>query len=183
MRHRQKRHHLNRRTSWRKATLISLVKNLLNHQSIRTTKARALAVRPLAEKLIALAKKNTVNNKRQAYKILGEHGLVCRLFADIGPRFTNRPSGCVRMLNLGQRRGDGAELAVFELTEIKQKQKKPQAKEKKTEVPKAAEMSVEETKPKTEIAMPERHPEQPKKPTKKFLGGLRKIFKRERDSL
>lgn len=149
MRHKQKRHQLNRFTSWHKATLISMLKNLLKYQSIKTTKGKALAVRPLVEKIITLSKENSLANKRQAYKILGEHSLVSQLFNETGPRFVNRTSGFVRVLNLGSRRGDGADLVVLELTEIKKKEHKLHKKEKKAETSETPEtLPVEEAKPK-----------------------------------
>lgn len=191
MRHAKKRHQLNRFTSWHDATLKSLARNLLIQQSIKTTKARAKAVRPLLDRLIGLAKLNTLFAKRQAYKILGDHKLVSLLFGDIGQRFNNRMGGYSRIIGLGQRRGDNAEMVILELTEIKKKEKRKPAKKEETkteeakiEKPHAAEEKpAEDKKVKTEVALKEKPPET-KKPTKKFfLGGIRNIFKKERDSL
>lgn len=186
MRHSDKRLQLNRYTSWRKATLSSLAKSLLVYQTIKTTRHRAFAVKPLIEKLITLAKQNSLTAKRQAYKVLGDHKLVSLLFSDIGPRFNNRVGGYVRILNLGKRRGDDADMVVLALTEIKKKEIKKPKKEVKAEErtgEKAEEKAIEEIKPRTETAVkPEKHPEA-KKPQKKFLGGIRNIFKKERDSL
>jgi large subunit ribosomal protein L17 len=187
MRHKNKRLQLNRFTSWYKATLSSMARSVLIYQSIRTTKKKAMAVKPLVEKLVSLAKENTLAAKRHAYKILGEHKLVSALFSDIGPRFAKRTGGYVRVIGLGNRRGDGAEMAVLEFTEIKKKEIKKHKKEAKKEEEKAAEKSsekpVEEPKPRTDTAVKEeKHPET-KKPSKKFLGGIRNIFKKERDSL
>ena len=176
MRHRKSRLQLNRFTSWRRATLISLVKNLLIHQSIKTTKTRALAVKPLIEKLITEALQNTITAKRQVYKIVGNHRLVSLVFNDIGPRFKNRVGGYTRILNLGRRRGDNAELVILELTEIKKKERKRPKKEKEVK-------PEEEKKPEIIKEKPPVTPIVTKKPTKRFLGGLRKIFKKERDSL
>lgn len=170
MRHAKKRLQLNRFSSWYKATLKSLVKNLLKYQSIKTTKARAHAVRPLAERVITLAKKNTLAAKREAYKILCDHKQVSYLFNEVGPRFGNKTSGFVRIFNLGKRRGDGADLAILELTEIRKKEVKKQPKK-------------EEVRPRTETALKEEKRPEMKKPAKKFLGGIRSIFKKERDSL
>lgn len=183
MRHRQKRFQLNRSTSLRKAMLTSLVKSLLIYESITTTKVRAFAARPLVERLISKAKSNTLAAKRQAYKILGNHKLVSLLFNDIGPRFNSRISGYTRILNLSNRRGDNARLVVLELTEIKKEPPKPKKEEKvKAEEEKKPETikekPVQEKKPFEEKKLPT-----VKKPSKNFLGGLRKIFKKERDSL
>lgn len=193
MRHNQKRHQLNRFTSWRKATVISLARNVLIQQSIRTTKAKAKAARGLVERLITLAKKNTLDAKRQAFDILQDHRLVSVLFSDIGMRFKNKTGGYTRILLLNNRRGDNAPMAILELTqtikkELKKPKKiraaKPQGPEETqptTEAGKPVKPKTEEA-PKTETATKEKPPIT-KKPTKKFLGGLRNIFKKERDSL
>ncbi len=185
MRHGKKRLQLNRFTSWHKATLKSLARNLLIYQSIKTTRSRAFAVKPLAEKLITLSKENTLAAKRQAFKILCDHKLVSRLFNEIGLRFKHRTGGYTRIINLGKRRGDDANMVIFELTEIIKKEiKKP----KKTEEAKTKQIEgtpVIETAPKTEDTAKKKKEKLPesKKPAKKFLGGIRNIFKKERDSL
>jgi len=192
MRHRISKSQLNRFTSWRKATLISLARSVLVHQSIKTTKTRAKATRSLVEKLISLAKTNSLAAKRQAYKVLNDHKIVSLLFNEIGPRFKNRTSGFVRVMLLGNRRGDNAQLAVLELTELKKKETKKPKKEKEPK-PKEedrvgvtkeepVEEKVEEKKVKTETQVSEKPPIT-KKPPKKFLGGIRNIFKKKSDSL
>lgn len=188
MRHGKKRLQLNRITSLRKATLKGLAKSLLTYQSIKTTRQRAHAAKPLIEKLISLGKTNSLAGRRQAYKILGEHKLVSLLFNEIAPRFAGRAGGYTRILLLGKRRGDDAQLAIFELTEIKKKDlNKPEKKEVKIEeepqTAAAKEKTSEERKPKTSEAAVREKPPVIKKPAKKFLGGLRGIFKKERDSL
>ncbi len=189
MRHRNKRLQLNRFTSWRKSTLKSMVRNLLIYQRIRTTLHKARATVPLLDKVICLAKENTLSAKRHAFKILNSHELVSRLFNEIGPRFAKRGSGFTRIIRLAQRRGDNAQVVIFELTEIKEKEVKKHKKEKgvkaqelgdKTET--AKEKPAVEKKPETQAAVKEKPPIT-KKPTKKFLGGLRNIFKKKRDSL
>jgi large subunit ribosomal protein L17 len=188
MRHAKKRLQLNRFTSWHQATLKSLARNLLISQSIQTTLHRAKAVRPLVDKLIGLAKANTLAAKREAARILGDHKLVSLLFTEIGPRFEKRGSGFTRIINLAQRRGDNALIVIFELTEKKIKEPKKPKKEKagrpeeevKGQAPGAR--PEPEKKTETEVAVKEKPPIT-KKPTKKFLGGLKNIFKKERDSL
>ena len=192
MRHSKARLQLSRSTSWRKATLRSLSRAVIIHQKIETTSAKAKAVRPLVEKLISLGKKNSLSAKRQAFKILGDHRLVSLLFKDIAVRFGNRAGGYTRIINLGSRQGDNAKLVILALTEIKEKKlKKPKVEAEKKEPKKNPEIlkeepqkeePVEEKKPKTEISVKGKPPIS-KKPTKNFLGGLRGIFKRERDSL
>lgn len=176
MRHAKTRLQLNRFTSWRRATLIGLTKALITHERIKTTMHKAKAAKPLIDRLIFLGKKNSLSARRQVYRILGNHRLVSLLFNDIAPRFANRIGGYTRILNLDIRRGDNARLVILELTEIKKKEpKKIKIKaEKKPEI--IEERPVKEERPKEK-------PPLVKKPAKKFLGGLRGIFKKERDSL
>jgi large subunit ribosomal protein L17 len=173
MRHQKSRHQLNRFTSWRKSTVASLARNVLIHESITTTLHRAKAAQPLVEKVVSLGKANTLAARRHAYKILGDHALVKRLFNDIAPMFAKKNGGYTRIINLGNRRGDNAEVAMFSLSEIKEK-KTP--KRKKEEIEKQPDLEH----PHTEVA--HEKPASKDKP-KKFLGGLRKIFKKERDAL
>lgn len=185
MRHGRKRLQLNRFTSWHKATLNSLLRSLLIYQSIKTTKQRAFAAKPLADKLISLGKENSLTAKRRAFRILGDHKLVSLLCADIAPRFVNRAGGYTRVMLLERRRGDDAQLAILELTEIKRKAVKeaqPGAEEAEVEATQE-QLPVEEKKPKTTPAAVKEKPPIVKKPAKKFLGGLRNILKKERDSL
>jgi large subunit ribosomal protein L17 len=189
MRHKKSKSLNNRFTSWKKATLISLAKSLIIHETLITTSKRASSAQPLVERLISLAKDNSLAAKRQAYKIIGDHRLINLLFNEIGPRFKDRSGGYTRVFNLGPRRGDDARQVIFELTEIKKKEKK-KPKKAKTQEEKAAggigqpeAAPIEEKKTKTEVAPKEEKPPISKKPAKKFFGGLRKIFKKERDSL
>ena len=130
MRHGKLKYRLNRFSSWREATVKSLARNILIYQSIKTTRNRSKAVRPLVEKLISLAKQNTLAAKRRAYDILQDHALVSRLFKEIGPHFEKRPAGFTRIIGLSKRRGDSADMVIFELTEIKKVEKKKRVKEK-----------------------------------------------------
>jgi len=189
MRHAKKRLQLSRFTSWHDATIRSLARNMVICQSIKTTLVRAKASKQLVEKLITLGKKNTLFARRQAQKVLGEHKLVNLLFNEIAPRFTKRNSGFTRIIGLGKRRGDNAEMVIFELTELKKKDtKKP--KTAKEEKPLAASEDIEvlekkstaEQKKESKIAIKD-NPIDEKKPQKKFMGGLRTIFKKKSDSL
>lgn len=194
MRHKLIRHRINRFTSWRKATLHSLVRSILIYQSIKTTKQRALLAKPEVDRLISLAQEDSLANKREAFRVLCDHKLVSLLFNDIAKRSAGRIGGHTRILNLGARRGDNAEMVLFELVEIKKKAtKRPKKKKEEPEVSEkgrpeaskdapAAEEKTEQKKPEAKVAVKERPP-QTKKPTKNFLGGLRNIFKKERDSL
>lgn len=192
MRHGKSKYQFNRFTSWHRATLISTAKNLLAYQQIKTTKIKAKATKPLVEKLITLAKENTLAAKRHAYALLGDHKLVKILFNDIGPRFKNRPGGYTRTILTQRRRGDSAEMAILALTEIKKEAPRPKktkeaksGKEEKAVKPqdnKTQQGQMAPEQPKTELPKKERPPLE-KKPHKKFFGGIKNIFKRERDSL
>ena len=188
MRHAKKRLQLNRFTSWHDATLKSLARSIVIHQSIKTTLHKAKAARSVVENLISLAKANTLAAKRQAFKILGDHKLVSLLFNEIGPRFAKRQSGFTRIINLAKRRGDNAQVVIFELTEIKKKEIIKKPKKEKEEAPveggtiEAGAEEVKEKPVKEKPAEEKKHPVS-QKPTKKFLGGLKNIFKKERDSL
>lgn len=185
MRHSKARYQLSRFSSWRKATVASLVKNLLKYEQIKTTVVRAKAAQPMVEGLIADAKKDTLANKRRAFSILGEHKLVQALYADIAPRFKDINGGFTRILKLGNRRGDNADLALFELT--KKKEKKVKAKTAKAQAHDAAEDATgkvaDDASEKIVEKSHEKKSDTAQKPNKKFLGGIRQIFKKERDSL
>jgi len=181
MRHKKQRYQLNRFTSWHEATIKSIARNLLIHQSIKTTLSKAKSSRPLVEKLITLAKRNNLSSKRQAAGILNDHKLVSRLLNITGPLFSSRKSGFTRIINLGKRRGDNSDLVIFEFTEIKKREiKKPKKNEEV--LTQGNKETVTESKTTTETAVKEKPPVT-KKPTKKLLGGFKNIFKKERDSL
>ncbi|MDP2928002.1 MAG: 50S ribosomal protein L17 [Candidatus Omnitrophota bacterium] len=189
MRHAKKRLQLSRFGSWHDATIRSLARNMVICQSIKTTLTRAKASKQLIEKLITLGKKNTLFARRQAQKVLGEHKLVNLLFNEIAPRFAKRNSGFTRIIGLGKRRGDNAEMVIFEFTELKIKEaKKPKpAKELKPQaavedIEGAQKKSIPEQKKESKIAIKDK-PIDEKKPQKKFMGGLRTIFKKKSDSL
>jgi len=131
MRHRKRRTKFNMRTSQRKATLRNMVRSLLEHQKIETIKARAKEARRLAESVITLTKYDTVASRRKAFSVLGERDLVMKLFKEIGPLFKSRTSGFTRIIPLGYRRGDGADIVILELTEktiVEKKELKKKAK-------------------------------------------------------
>ncbi len=189
MRHAKKRLQLSRFTSWHDATIRSLARNMVICQSIKTTLTRAKASKQLIEQLVSLGKKNTLFARRQAQKILGEHKLVNLLFNDIAPRFAKRNSGFTRIIGLGKRRGDNAEMVIFELTELKAKiakKLKPSKSAKSSAAPIDAHTIEEKpgAEPKKEVKpVIKDKPSDEKKPQKKFMGGLRTIFKKKSDSL
>ncbi|MGH2547679.1 MAG: 50S ribosomal protein L17 [Actinomycetota bacterium] len=90
---------------------------LFEHDKVRTTEAKAKALRPLAERLITFAKRGDVHARRQVLKVVPDRDVVHRLFAEIGPRMAERQGGYTRILKLGPRKGDGAPMAVIELVD------------------------------------------------------------------
>jgi len=126
MRHRVERYQLRRNTAHRRALLRNLVTSLLERERIKTTLAKAKAARPVAEKMITLARKDTLAARRLALAYLTKEAAVQKLFAELGPRFKERPGGYTRIVKLGPRSGDGAPMAMLELlgAEYKKKAKK-----------------------------------------------------------
>jgi len=90
---------------------------LFSHERVRTTEAKAKALRPVAERLITFAKRGDVHARREVLKVVSDRDVVHRLFADIAPRFAERSGGYTRILKLGPRKGDGAPMAQIELVE------------------------------------------------------------------
>jgi len=124
MRHHVAGYKLGRSKDQRKALRRTLVKQLFENNRIKTTKAKAKAIRPDAEKLITLAKNSMnasdiekVNARRNAAAFLADADIVKKLFDDIAPRFESRPGGYTRILKLGLRAGDSSEMVVLELVE------------------------------------------------------------------
>lgn len=142
-------------TARRNATMINMVKSLFEHQRITTIHARAKEARRLAEKLITMSKSDTVASRRRAYSILNDRDLVGKLFKEIAPLFKTRTSGFTRIIPIGFRRGDGASLAILELTEMKLS---PKEAKKKKEKAKAA-----PAKPEAGKETPKAGAEEPKK--------------------
>jgi large subunit ribosomal protein L17 len=95
--------------------LNGLAAQLFQHGRIRTTEAKAKALRPLAEHLITFAKRGDVHARRQVLKAVPDRDVVHKLFSEIGPRYADRNGGYTRILKLGQRQGDGAPMAMIEL--------------------------------------------------------------------
>ncbi len=106
---------LGRPTAHRKSMMRNLVTDLLREGRIQTTECRAKEARREAEKLITLAKKDTLHNKRQALAYIYDESVVKKLFDEIGPKYQERPGGYTRILKLGPRRGDSAEVVFLEL--------------------------------------------------------------------
>jgi large subunit ribosomal protein L17 len=116
MRHQKNRHKLGRDAAHRKALLANLSKELIEHERIETTVAKAKAVKPEVEKLITLARRGDLHARRQALSALGQDKFaVYKLFEEIAPRYTERPGGYTRILKLGPRKSDATEMALLEL--------------------------------------------------------------------
>jgi len=127
MRHLKSGYKLGRNPAHRRATLRNLVTNLIEKERIQTTLLRAKAARPLAERMITLGKRDSLHSRRQAAAFLMTSDATKKLFADLAPRFSERPGGYTRIVRIGWRIGDGAELAILEFigSELKKKEKKP----------------------------------------------------------
>jgi len=192
VRHRKVRRRLGRTTAHRKATLKNMARALLLNQKIKTTKIKAKEVRTLAERLISIGKENNLPQQRLAFSLVPDKNLVKTLFKDIAPRFKNRKSGYTRIIPLGFRQGDGANMVILELTEkkieekpIKPKAKKEAIKEKpaKEKAKKPEEKGQEHRiapKPKTAVAeeiAKEKAKGEKKKNQKSFMKGLRRFFR------
>ncbi|MBN1274016.1 MAG: 50S ribosomal protein L17 [Candidatus Aminicenantes bacterium] len=135
MRHKVSGKRLRRNSPQRRALLRSQVTSLIERERIKTTLAKAKETRPLAEKIITLGRKDSVHARRLAARFLYKRSVVKKLFDDIGPRFSERPGGYTRIVKLGPRSGDGAEMAFLEMVsyEYKKKSKKKTLKEKAKE--------------------------------------------------
>src|ERR671936_472204 len=118
MRHRRSGRKLGRNASHRKALYSNLAGSLIEHGRIKTTLAKAKEVRPVAEQMITLARRGDVHSRRQALKFLRSQDVVHKLFSDVGPRFADRPGGYARIVKLGPRQGDAAEMAYLELVDF-----------------------------------------------------------------
>src|SRR5206468_240171 len=116
MRHQKTRHKLSRDSAHRKALLRNLCKEVIEHERIKTSQAKAKAVKPEVEKLITLAKRGDLHARRQALSALGQDKfIVHRLFEEVAPRYETRPGGYTRILKLGPRRSDSTEMVYLEL--------------------------------------------------------------------
>jgi large subunit ribosomal protein L17 len=118
MRHGRSGKKLGRDSAHRKALYANLTCSLLEHGRIKTTEAKAKAVKPYAEKLITLGRRGDLHARRQALAELRSQDIVHKLFADVAPRFADRPGGYARIVKLGHRPGDAAEMVYLELVDF-----------------------------------------------------------------
>jgi large subunit ribosomal protein L17 len=119
MKHRRGFNPLGMMSAHRKAMHRSMVTSLFRLERIRTTKAKALEVRRTAEKMITRAKEDSVHNRRIVSSRLFDEAIVAKLFTDIAPRMKERKGGYTRVIKLGQRQGDAAEIVILELVDYK----------------------------------------------------------------
>jgi large subunit ribosomal protein L17 len=115
VRHRNKGRQLSRTSTHRKATLRNLATALFRHEKIETTSAKAKELRPYAERLITLARRGDLHSRRLAGRKIQDRQVLGKLFDDIAPRYAERPGGYTRILKVGNRKGDAAEMSLIEL--------------------------------------------------------------------
>ena len=118
MRHQRSGKKLGRDSAHRKALYANLTASLIEHGRIRTTETKAKAVRPIAEKMITLARDGSIHARRQALAYLRTQEIVHMLFSEVGPRFRDRPGGYTRVVKLGPRQGDAAPMAYLVLVDF-----------------------------------------------------------------
>ncbi len=117
MRHNVSGRKLNRTSAHRKMLYRNLVTALFKHERIQTTVPKAKEARIVAEKLITFAKKGDLHSRRMAARKVNEPEVLQKLFAEIGPRYSERPGGYTRIMRMGPRKGDNAEIAILELVD------------------------------------------------------------------
>ncbi len=115
MRHGVSGRKFDRPTAQRLALFRGLVRDLILHERITTTVPKAKEMRPFAEKMITLGKDGSVNARRQALKFVTDKDVIAKLFEDVAPRYSQRQGGYTRIVKLGKRLGDGADMAMIEL--------------------------------------------------------------------
>ncbi len=130
MRHRKSGRKLNRNSPHREAMFRNMAASLFEHEAIRTTVPKAKELRRVAEPLITLAKEDSVSRRRLAFSRLRDQAAVGKLFAELGPRYKERPGGYLRILKCGFRTGDNAPMAFVELVDRSRDVEPPEQEEK-----------------------------------------------------
>jgi large subunit ribosomal protein L17 len=166
MRHQKKTIKLGRTAAHRKALLANQVCSLIAHQRVKTTLAKAKAVRPLAEKMVTFGKNGSLHARRMALSMLRQKDAVKKLFDEIAPRSADRNGGYTRIVKLGQRKSDSASMAFIEWVDAAQVIEEKEPKEK------PAKKQKEATPPPKEAAAPKA--EEPKSKKRKWFGGKSK---------
>jgi large subunit ribosomal protein L17 len=141
MRHRNAHRKLSRNSSHRRAMLRNLVTDFLEHGRLMTTLPKAKELRPLAEKMITLGKRDTLHARRQVQAYVMREAIAKHVFETVAPKFADRNGGYSRIIKLGNRKGDGADLAIIELLgselEVKKAERAEKTKDKAAKKPKA----------------------------------------------
>ncbi|MBU2541864.1 MAG: 50S ribosomal protein L17 [Candidatus Omnitrophica bacterium] len=199
MRHAKKRTRLNLTEGERKSLILNQCRSIFKYQRITTTYSRAKVVAPAVERIISLARVDNLTNRRRVFQKLKDHALVKKLFIEFAPLFKERNGGYTRILRLSRRRGDNANLVIFELIKrLPEKKSPPKAKkeekavtQEKVQAPK--QVTPPKEKPKAPPTAKEEKPlkqkptpavkELPKDKKKggKFFGGIGKIFRRKQE--
>jgi large subunit ribosomal protein L17 len=189
MRHGMANRKLGRTTSHRAALFRNQLASLIDRERIITTLPKAKELRPQIERLVTLGKSDSVHNRHQAGRAVADDGLIAKLFDTLGPRFLERPGGYTRIIKLGPRRGDAAEMAILEFVGYEPVIEKAPAEEKggakkaaskRAEAEEGAEAEAEE-KPKKKTATPRKaaakktqKPSTTKRPPKKKTAPTKK---------
>ncbi len=118
MRHRKKINHLGRKSAHRKSMLANMACSLIEHKRINTTVAKAKALRTFVEPLVTKSKTDTTHNRRLVFAKLRDKYAVSELFREVAPKVAERPGGYTRIIKLGHRLGDAAEMAMIELVDF-----------------------------------------------------------------
>ncbi len=163
MRHQKKTVKLGRTADHRKALLANQVCSLIEHQRIKTTLAKAKAVRPLADKMITLGKNGSLHARRTALAVLRQKNAVKKLFDNIAPRSASRNGGYTRIVKLGQRKSDSAPVAFLEWVDAAPVTEEKPAEDKSKKAKKEPIATAEEPTPKASATEPAQ--EEPKKET------------------
>jgi large subunit ribosomal protein L17 len=159
MRHQKKTLKLGRTAEHRRALLANQVCSLIEHQRIRTTLAKAKAVRPIAERMITLGKNGSIHARRTALAVLRQKNAVKKLFDDVAQRSAQRSGGYTRIIRLGQRKSDSALMAFIEWVDVERVVEQAPLKEKKAK--------REEAEPKLQQKAPEREESKREEPKQK----------------
>ena len=184
MRHQKKTIKLGRTAEHRKALLANQVCSLIEHQRIKTTLAKAKAVRPLAERMVTLGKNGSIHARRTALATLRQKNAVKKLFDDIAPRSAERNGGYTRIVKLGQRRSDSAPMAFIEWVDmaevVEEKPREERKAKRKTAEPKPERTEPERVESKAEEpAAKEEKPAEPSAPAAEPQPKKRRWFGRK----
>lgn len=142
MRHQKTGRKLGRNSSHRKAMYRNMVTSLFKHEQLETTDAKAKELRPIAEKIVTLAKRGDLHARRQALSYMQDKAVTHKLFDELKDRYVNRQGGYVRILKKGIRKGDAAPVSIIQLLPGEEEKKKTGTREKKASVKKEKPVSI-----------------------------------------